>query len=78
MSVTGLAGTGAIGTAIASDSEDLVVSGVSGTSAIGTVIISDNEDVVVTGLAATGAIGTVLPQIETSWGIDGYGEGTWQ
>ena len=78
MSVTGLAGTGATGIAIASDNEDLVVSGVSGTSAIGTVVVSDNEDVVVTGLAATGAVGTVQSNVLTSWGIDGWGEGTWQ
>ena len=54
--VTGVSGTGAIGTAIVSDNEDVVVTGLAGTGATGTETIQN--DAVPAGIAGTGAIGT--------------------
>jgi hypothetical protein len=56
--VTGVDGTGAIGTVIISDNEDVVVTGLAGTGAIGTETIENDANVVVTGVDGTGAIGT--------------------
>ena len=54
--VTGVAGTGAIGTAIVSDNEDVVVTSVAGTGATGTETIQ--TDALPAGVAGSGAIGT--------------------
>ena len=53
--VTGVSGSGAIGTAIVSDNEDVVVSGVAGTGATGTETFA--LDAVPSSVVGTGAIG---------------------
>tara|TARA_R110000751_G_scaffold66933_1_gene136755 strand:+ start:705 stop:1832 length:1128 start_codon:yes stop_codon:yes gene_type:complete len=53
--VTGVSGTGAIGTAIVSDSEDVVVTGLAGTGAIGTETFA--LDALPPSAVGTGAIG---------------------
>ena len=72
---TGVAGTGAIGTAsILTGSEGLGWGiGEWGAGAWQADTLPRPASV-----SGTGAIGTVGTQIETSWGVDGYGEGTWQ
>ena len=52
--VTGVAGTGAIGTAIVSDNEDVVVTGLAGTGAIGTEV--PEVELGETGVAGTGVV----------------------
>ena len=54
--VTGVSGTGAVGTVIISDNEDVSVTGVAGTGATGTEII--RLEATPSGVAGTGAIGT--------------------
>jgi hypothetical protein len=66
--VTGVAGTGAIGTAIVSDNEDVVVTSVAGTGAIGTETIQN--DAVPAGVAGSGAIGTaseITNEMKLAW-----------
>ena len=61
--MSGVSGTGAVGTAVASDSEDVSVSGVSGTGALGT----ENLELE---LAETGVFGT--GEVE-GFGVSGNG-----
>ena len=62
--VTGVAGTGAVGTVIISDNEDVSVTGVAGTGAIGAEV--PESEAGVTGVAGTGAIGTVTSESEAT------------
>jgi hypothetical protein len=71
--VTGVAGTGAIGTAIVSDNEDVVVTSVAGTGAIGTETIQN--DAVPAGAAGTGAIGIFTSEaVINETGVAGTGD----
>jgi hypothetical protein len=71
--VTGVSGTGAIGTAIVSDNEDVVVTSVAGTGAIGTETIQN--DAVPAGAAGTGAIGIFTSEaVINETGVAGTGD----
>jgi hypothetical protein len=71
--VTGVAGTGAIGTAIVSDNEDVVVTGLAGTGAVGTETIQN--DAVPPSAAGTGAIGIFTPEaVINETGVAGTGD----
>lgn len=60
VSVTGVYGTGAIGTVtVFIPDVSVFITGVYGTGAIGTVIVGLGPDVPITGVYGTGAIGTV-------------------
>jgi len=93
--ISGIGATGAVGEEISTS--EAIETGVAGTGAIGTASILTGSEGLGWGIgewgagawqadtlprpasvSGTGAIGTVGTQIETSWGIDGYGEGTWQ
>jgi hypothetical protein len=92
ITVTGVAGTGAIGTEIPTGA--VIETGVAGTGAIGTEIPTASVSetgvagtgaigteiptgaVVETGLAGTGAIGTVVIDL-SAWGNGTWGAGTW-
>ena len=70
--VTGVSGTGAIGTAIVSDNEDVVVSGVAGTGATGTETFA--LDAVPSSAIGVGAVGTEVPEVELfETGVAGTG-----
>ena len=72
--VTGVSGTGAIGTAIVSDNEDVVVTSVTGTGATGTETIQN--DAVPAGVAGSGAIGTAseITNEPQATGVAGTGD----
>ena len=93
--ISGIGATGAVGEEISTS--EAIETGVAGTGAIGTASILTGSEGLGWGIgewgagawqadtlprpasvSGTGAIGTVGTQIETSWGIDGYGEGSWQ
>ena len=57
--VTGVVGTGAVGSVTIAGFSDVTVTGVAATGAIGSVTVDTNINVSVTGIAATGAIGSV-------------------
>jgi hypothetical protein len=70
--VTGVSGAGAIGTAIVSDNEDVVVSGVAGTGATGTETFA--LDAVPSSAIGVGAVGTEVPEVELfETGVAGTG-----
>ena len=58
MAVTGVAGTGAVGSV--SIFSEVSVTGVAGTSAVGSVTIIQKHNISVTGVAGTSAVGSVL------------------
>ena len=64
VSVTGVAGTGALGTVTPTGTAVFAVTGVAGTGGIGTVTPAAGAGVALTGVAATGGIGGV-----NVWGI---------
>ena len=66
VSLTGVAGTGAIGTATVKHSVSVTPTGASGTGAIGTVVPAAGAGVTVTGVAGTGQIGTAVARIDAS------------
>jgi len=70
--VTGVSGTGAIGTVIVSDNEDVAVTGLAGTGAIGTEAFA--LDAVPPSAVGTGAIGIEIPEVELAeTGVAGTG-----
>mgnify|MGYP000894686268 CR=1 FL=1 len=73
---TGVAGTGAAGTATVDAEANTAVTGVEGTGSVGTVSVSSNADVGVSGVVGTGAAGTVsisLGQTLVPTGVEGTG-----
>jgi hypothetical protein len=71
-SISGVSGAANVGTAIASDNEDVPVSGTAGTGAIG----SENFELEVTdeSVSGTGAVGTEVPELEINeTGVGGTG-----
>ena len=70
--LTGVSGTGAVGTPIVSESVPLT--GVSGAGAVGSVIPSIGESVSLTGVSGTGAVGTSTAKVSVSpTGVAGTG-----
>ena len=59
VTVTGVSGTGAVGTVTLTCFSNISVTGIAATSAVGSVTIDAKANVSVTGVAATGAIGSV-------------------
>ena len=57
--VTGVVGTGAVGSVTIAGFSDVTVTGVAATGAIGSATVDTNINVSVTGIFATGAIGSI-------------------
>lgn len=75
--VTGVSGTGAVGTVTVSGKASTAVTGVSGTGAVGTVVVSIPALVNITGVEGTGQVGDVTVQVGVSIDVTGV-EGTGQ
>tara|TARA_R110001599_G_scaffold350580_1_gene580901 strand:+ start:447 stop:1319 length:873 start_codon:yes stop_codon:yes gene_type:complete len=59
INVTGVVGTGAVGSVAVSTDHAIAVTGVAGTGAVGSVTATGGANVTVTGVAGTGAVGSV-------------------
>ena len=60
VTVTGVSGTGAVGTVTLTCFSNISVTGIAATSAVGSVTIDAKANVSVTGVAATSAVGSVV------------------
>jgi len=69
--VTGVSGTGAVGTATSKVNVRPAVTGVAGTGAVGTTTQSAKASATVSGVAATGAIGTATSKVNAATTLTG-------
>lgn len=70
-SVTGVAGTSAVGDEGTTGGSLIIETGLEATGAIGTVNASSIHIITPTGVSASGSVGTVLPKIPISFGVTG-------
>lgn len=69
--VTGVAGTSAVGDEGATGGSTVIETGLQATGSVGTVIASSVFIITPTGLSATASVGDVLPKIPISFGVTG-------
>ncbi len=71
VAITGVAGTGQVGTVVATGSAVTSITGVSGAGQVGTVVATPSVSVAITGVSGTGEAGTVTAKGDANTSVSG-------